>query len=1505
MSAAAKAAASTGVAVGSDTNTKVGKELISLRDKQMGPNVSVFYKQDGGLVITSGSGVFMRDIDGNLHLDCCNNVACVGHAHPNVVRAGQQELANIQTNGRFLNPIQQRYVTKLLETFPPELNTVYLVNSGSEANDLALRIARAHTKAARPQDVIVLDSAYHGHTQAIVDISPYKWYQAIDGKNYQPSTTHVAELPDGFRGKYRLGQTEYCGELYAREIQEIVNGPDGGVGTFIAESIVGCGGQVVPPPGYLRRCYEAVRAKGGVCIADEVQTGFARAGTHFWMFQEHGVVPDIVTCGKPMGNGYPVAAVICRREVAQSFAASGWYYQQFQAYTDHHELSWGTVNHDTQIYKLALSSAVKDLLLEYVDDVTNLEESLNTSDVLPLSHFIHHLQKYLIVFPQLFSMLHHIEEAGLRGCQIVDYFTKYPCGVQVMSDMIDRIVARLRVPLLKQIFAWMVFGTLQDEAREFFIQMRYDHKANDHVDMPLSKEQRLMMRLAEAQEASFKSTAAAASDKEASLLKDMPYTREEIESFDAVFKQVFQNPERAVELLEKAIELVCHSVSSRLWVLLKDHLGFYEYLHIIRNTYLMGKGELMQCIIDDLHVLSQQTTPALEDIDDTLNWRVLRNAGKLVGLADEDDIHRILQLNVQSHTLTVEKFHTDDHRFLTMAGIAQYQYPTSTSVPEEEKRRYIFNPTGLLLCVPKALSLAEHYATLWREKHVVQLHQHGQQYRHPLAAEEDVAETGNPWRFSRHYRGSHRSIDGGVESRYGYTVHLIGPRPSTMIDGSDHDTLDDAVPGPHEPPGHSPVTLEYSNAAVWFTDPKYVTKGFDVSVAFRPAWQVARSISAEHRVFHSRRAQETRLWPHLPEAYPFPRCHDVILGSTSVCVHADGRGLSAVGQGELNRHIQHSLLIGVSFHACVFDTSSALDRPSGTHRTVHARKNHDPSSSSSTDHVTKSGVKYYARIFVARGGNDGLLRLPLNKRLQVNIGDGYYRAPDPLVETNNADDYILAEKIVDLDKNLGYFPENTIRSLTTLSSRMHLDVSYQRVMQYQSTAASSASVASSFATAASTAAGGAGAGDIFQGLRERGVYQNSAASAVPTVAGRSTVGGGGSTVHMVGEVAHRMRVRLRPDEDYDSDTDDRLPSASPKNARMMMGQAGGLFSTLPGSQSWDVDIPLDLSVFVKNASGQVCVGAVSSGKGSLYSYPVCSPFTSARYPDTFLQLEREVSKIRAWMHLKLQIHFPAVFTVIFDVDSKRNYERVFSLVMKVRLVARLLEKLWMARSKWMTDRLYCNLRHAMHFFISNLLYYLQVDVVDSEYAAFQQELRHLTEFQAVLMAHRHFLANILRLAMLDNQAIQECFDRLLHLCLRFVAACRIQARSEAMYMESGSSATSTAHRHGGHESVLDETAAHLPAPRDTLQTPMLNRSKLSLSPTPNTGASQGTPHNTSSFVTPTYIPIEEFETIRKEFFQQLTYLLQFMKKVESRGFLFRLDFNGYISQHAMDLGHHA
>ena len=218
-----------------------------------------------------------------------------------VVNAGIKALSNIQTNSRFLHPSLQSYVDKLLKTFPPELDTVYVVNSGSEANDLALRIARSHAElkgiAAKPRDVICLDSAYHGVTQALVDISPYKWYQSTNLKDYQGANTHVAPLPDSFRGEHR-GFTRETGLAYAKYVEDIVQ-CNKGIGVFIAESVLSCGGQIFLPPGYLNACYNAVRREGGLVVQDEVQTGFARSGTHFWWFQTFGLLPDIVTFGKP------------------------------------------------------------------------------------------------------------------------------------------------------------------------------------------------------------------------------------------------------------------------------------------------------------------------------------------------------------------------------------------------------------------------------------------------------------------------------------------------------------------------------------------------------------------------------------------------------------------------------------------------------------------------------------------------------------------------------------------------------------------------------------------------------------------------------------------------------------------------------------------------------------------------------------------------------------------------------------------------------------------------------------------------------------------------------------------------------------------------------------------------------------------------------------------------------------------------------------------------------
>jgi len=191
------------------------------------------------------------------------------------------------------------------------------VNSGSEANELALRLARAHTGR---EDVIVLEHAYHGHTNTLVDISPYK-FNGPGGQGKKP-WVHVAPLADDYRGRYRRADRE-AGARYAghvREILEHTRGEGRDVALFIAESLPSVGGQIVFPPGYLQEVYRHVRAAGAVSVADEVQVGFGRLGTHFWGFETQGVVPDIVVLGKPIGNAFPLAAVVTTREIAASFA---------------------------------------------------------------------------------------------------------------------------------------------------------------------------------------------------------------------------------------------------------------------------------------------------------------------------------------------------------------------------------------------------------------------------------------------------------------------------------------------------------------------------------------------------------------------------------------------------------------------------------------------------------------------------------------------------------------------------------------------------------------------------------------------------------------------------------------------------------------------------------------------------------------------------------------------------------------------------------------------------------------------------------------------------------------------------------------------------------------------------------------------------------------------------------------------------------------------------------
>jgi 4-aminobutyrate aminotransferase-like enzyme len=241
---------------------------------------------------------YLYDDEGRRYLDAYNNVAHVGHCHPQVVAAGQKQMEQLNTNTRYLSDLILEYADKLTALFPDPLRVCFFVNSGSEANELALRLARAHTKA---RDLIVLEHAYHGNTTTLIDISPYK-HDGPGGEG-TPSWVHKAPLP--------------VSEEDARYVVDLAHSPLCG---FIAESMPSVAGQIIFPDGYLTRVYEAVRAAGGVCIADEVQTGYGRIGTHFWAFEKYGVVPDIVVLGKPIGNGHPIGAVITTRAIADSFA---------------------------------------------------------------------------------------------------------------------------------------------------------------------------------------------------------------------------------------------------------------------------------------------------------------------------------------------------------------------------------------------------------------------------------------------------------------------------------------------------------------------------------------------------------------------------------------------------------------------------------------------------------------------------------------------------------------------------------------------------------------------------------------------------------------------------------------------------------------------------------------------------------------------------------------------------------------------------------------------------------------------------------------------------------------------------------------------------------------------------------------------------------------------------------------------------------------------------------
>ncbi|KAL1766754.1 ethanolamine-phosphate phosphoprotein-lyase isoform X1 [Sigmodon hispidus] len=296
------------------------QDTLTLQGKHIQPSCKVFFAEDT-IKIMRAQGQYMFDEKGKRYLDCINNVAHVGHCHPEVFKAAAKQMEILNTNSRFLHDNIVEHAKRLTATLPQKLSVCYFTNSGSEANDLALHQAR---QFRGHQDVITLDHAYHGHLSPLMGISPYKFQK---GKDVKKEFVHVAPAPDTYRGKYREDH-EDAATAYADEVKKIIEDAHSSrrkIAPFIAESMQSCGGQIIPPAGYFQKVAEHVHRAADVLIADEVQVGFGKAGRHFLSFQMHGedFLPDFVIIGKPMCNGHLMSCVVTTKEIAEAFSSYG------------------------------------------------------------------------------------------------------------------------------------------------------------------------------------------------------------------------------------------------------------------------------------------------------------------------------------------------------------------------------------------------------------------------------------------------------------------------------------------------------------------------------------------------------------------------------------------------------------------------------------------------------------------------------------------------------------------------------------------------------------------------------------------------------------------------------------------------------------------------------------------------------------------------------------------------------------------------------------------------------------------------------------------------------------------------------------------------------------------------------------------------------------------------------------------------------------------------------
>ena len=288
------------------------KEVQELRKEYLTPALVTYYRDP--IMLVDGHMQYLFDETGKRYLDAFAGIVSVsvGHCHPRVMEAVNEQNSRLQhTTTIYLHPNIAKFAEKLVSTLPEGLDTVYFTNSGSEANDLAILMARAYTKN---YDVIALRNGYHGGSQGAMGLTAHSTWKYSVPHGFG---VHHAQVPDRYRGHFGYDDPE-SGPKYALDVKDLIDrGTSGSIAAFIAEPMQGVGGVIEMPDNYLRDAYKYVRSAGGICIADEVQTGFGRTGENFWGFENHSVVPDMVVMAKGIGNGCPLAAVVTTKEIAQ------------------------------------------------------------------------------------------------------------------------------------------------------------------------------------------------------------------------------------------------------------------------------------------------------------------------------------------------------------------------------------------------------------------------------------------------------------------------------------------------------------------------------------------------------------------------------------------------------------------------------------------------------------------------------------------------------------------------------------------------------------------------------------------------------------------------------------------------------------------------------------------------------------------------------------------------------------------------------------------------------------------------------------------------------------------------------------------------------------------------------------------------------------------------------------------------------------------------------------